>query len=155
MPVQFTKNVAPPRNAPAPPSLPKDKDSAKSAETAPEELPLPSETTAPIEKLPATTSIAAPAPYEMICTAPGLSYLEIYRSIPFSRAEYLANPSYRHEATMEIMMGQLRPTVIHKTYKAKVQGSFPAKVPYRTHYRLPRRNRYGLSGGYSFFYRSR
>lgn len=43
------------------------------------------------------------------------SYMEIYASIPFIRTEYLANPGYRHEATMEIMFGQLRPTVINKT----------------------------------------
>ncbi len=35
-------------------------------------------------------------------------YREIYNTIPFSRAEYDANPSYRHEATMELLLGQLR-----------------------------------------------
>ena len=51
--------------------------------------------------------------------APGPSvdpagYWKVYRTIPFIRTEYQANPSYRHEATMEFMFGQLRPTVIHK-----------------------------------------
>jgi hypothetical protein len=41
-------------------------------------------------------------------------YSEIYRSIPFNRAEYDANPSYIHETTMEMLFGQLRPTVIHR-----------------------------------------
>jgi hypothetical protein len=41
-------------------------------------------------------------------------YLRVYTSIPFLRSEYIANPSYRHEATMEILFGQLRPTVVHK-----------------------------------------
>ena len=43
------------------------------------------------------------------------NYQEIYDSIPYSRAEYLANPGYRHDATMEIMFGEMRPTTIHKT----------------------------------------
>ena len=42
-------------------------------------------------------------------------YREVYDSIPFSRAEYNANPSYRHDATMEFLFNQLRPTVIHRT----------------------------------------
>ncbi|MCX7420045.1 MAG: hypothetical protein NT013_10980 [Planctomycetia bacterium] len=40
------------------------------------------------------------------------AYREIYNSIPFSRAEYLANRDYRHEATMEILFGQLRSKTI-------------------------------------------
>ena len=39
---------------------------------------------------------------------------EIYRSIPFSRSAYIANPAYRHDATMEILFGKMRPTVIHR-----------------------------------------
>jgi|GEM_PF-4600573 len=42
------------------------------------------------------------------------SYESVYQSIPFRRAEYLANPSYRHDATMEFMFGQMRPTVVNK-----------------------------------------
>lgn len=41
-------------------------------------------------------------------------YYEIYKSIPFIRAEYNANPSYIHDSTMEILFGQMRPTVIHR-----------------------------------------
>ena len=41
-------------------------------------------------------------------------YREVYNSIPFSRAEYDANPSYRHDATMEFLFGQMRPTVVHR-----------------------------------------
>lgn len=41
-------------------------------------------------------------------------YREIYDAIPFSRTEYEANPSYRHEATMEILFGEMRPTTIHR-----------------------------------------
>jgi hypothetical protein len=39
-------------------------------------------------------------------------YREIYRSIPFSRAEYDWNPRYRHQATMEIIIGQLHPVIV-------------------------------------------
>lgn len=45
--------------------------------------------------------------------SPG-AYQQVYDSIPFSRAEYLANPAFRHEATMEILFGEMRPTVVHK-----------------------------------------
>ena len=41
-------------------------------------------------------------------------YSEVYRSIPFNRAEYNANPSYIHDSTMELLFGQMRPTVIHR-----------------------------------------
>jgi len=42
------------------------------------------------------------------------AYRDAYDAIPFSRAEYDANPSYRHDATMEFLFGQMRPTVIHR-----------------------------------------
>lgn len=42
------------------------------------------------------------------------SYRDAYRAIPFSRAEYLANPSYRHDSAMELLFGKMRPTVIHR-----------------------------------------
>ncbi len=37
------------------------------------------------------------------------SYAEVYNSIPFRRSEYDANPNYRHEATIELLLGQIRP----------------------------------------------
>ncbi|MDA0282363.1 MAG: hypothetical protein O3B13_10785 [Planctomycetota bacterium] len=40
------------------------------------------------------------------------SYRDIYLSIPFIRTEYDANPAYRHQATMEIMLGQLHPVIV-------------------------------------------
>ena len=39
-------------------------------------------------------------------------YQRIYNSIPFNRAEYRANPSYRHDAAMEILFGEMRDTTI-------------------------------------------
>jgi hypothetical protein len=50
-------------------------------------------------------------------TINGMTYDAVYRSIPYSYTEYLANPGYRHEATMEVLFGQLRPTTIHKHYQ--------------------------------------
>ena len=35
------------------------------------------------------------------------SYAEVYRSVPFSRAEYVAHPSYRSEATLGLMLNQM------------------------------------------------
>ncbi len=40
------------------------------------------------------------------------SYVEVYHSIPFSRAEYEADPSYRHEATIEFLFGKMRRKVV-------------------------------------------
>ena len=39
-------------------------------------------------------------------------YGDVYHSIPFSRAEYEADPSYRHEATMEFLFGKMRRKVV-------------------------------------------
>lgn len=44
-----------------------------------------------------------------------MTYAQAYAQIPFSRSEYEANPGYRHDAAMEILFGQLRPTVISRT----------------------------------------
>lgn len=48
-------------------------------------------------------------------------YREIYRSIPFSRAEYDWNPGYRHQATMEMLLGQLHPVIVAPAAPATVQ----------------------------------
>jgi len=42
------------------------------------------------------------------------TYASVYESIPFNRAEYEANPGYRHDAAMEILFGKLRDTVIYR-----------------------------------------
>ena len=41
------------------------------------------------------------------------SYQQIYRSIPFNRALYNANPNYRHDATMELLTGQSRTQTVN------------------------------------------
>jgi hypothetical protein len=53
-------------------------------------------------------------------TVNGRTYEDVYASIPYRRAEYLANPGYRHEATMEILFGQLRPKTVVSNYTPQV-----------------------------------
>jgi hypothetical protein len=38
---------------------------------------------------------------------PHLTYADVYRTIPFSRAEYVANPSYRSSTTLGLMLNQM------------------------------------------------
>lgn len=82
-------------------------------------------------------------------------YRRAYEAIPFSRAEYEANPSYRHEAAMELLFGQLRPTTIHRVQPAvpprsAALSSAPQLLqpaPFR-HYRFG-----GYRHGYRVYYR--
>jgi hypothetical protein len=60
----------------------------------------------------------------------GRRYAEAYRAIPFNRAEYDANPSYRHEAAMELVFGQMRPTTIVKQMGPPKEEE-PAYNPYQ------------------------
>ena len=72
-------------------------------------------------------------------------YSEVYRSIPFSRAEYDADPTYRHNATMELLLKQLRPaapkveTDINVTVQplAPYRDSYPQRSGYRPWSRYP------------------
>ena len=59
------------------------------------------------------------------------SYREIYASIPFSRAEYDANPAYRHQATMEIMLGHLHPIVVAPAAPQQCQSALPQTLTVR------------------------
>lgn len=70
----------------------------------------------------------------------GLTYRQVYDSIPFSRTEYLANPSYRHEATMELLTGTPRQTVIHRTYEPRLNEPIGPQPEFLY-------NRYGTYGG--------
>lgn len=42
------------------------------------------------------------------------AYNAAYKAIPYRRAEYLANPGYRHDTAVEMAFGQMRQTVIHR-----------------------------------------
>jgi hypothetical protein len=62
---------------------------------------------------PTTAAEMQPAAYYP-CPPARMSYKDAYDQIPFSRAEYEANPGYRHEAAMELVFGVQRPTTIVK-----------------------------------------
>ncbi|MFM9961582.1 MAG: hypothetical protein ACKV2Q_10185 [Planctomycetaceae bacterium] len=91
-----------------PSPVPKAEMAAKQAMQVAESKPAASEVVSEIEMADAEAGSSAgitPA-----------AYIEVYNSIPFRRSEYLANPSYRHEATIEILLGQIRPkTVVNVT----------------------------------------
>lgn len=56
-------------------------------------------------------------------------YKRVYDSIPFSRAQFNANPNYRHDSTMEILTGNARHQTIVRhdtTPRVTVQSARPA-----------------------------
>ena len=60
-------------------------------------------------------------------------YRLIYRSIPFNRTEYNVNPSYRHDAAMEILTGHARHQTVlqHSTAPAHRPSLQHRVLPYR------------------------
>jgi hypothetical protein len=75
---------------------------------------LQSDSNAEIEIIP-----AAKAPTDAPSDA-AAEYARIYRSIPFSRAEYRVNPNYRHDTTMELLTGRTHSqTVVHHNHEHK------------------------------------
>lgn len=56
-------------------------------------------------------------------TINGLTYNDVYDSIPYHHADASVNPGYRHDATMEILFGKLRPTTIVRN------STIPASQP--------------------------
>jgi hypothetical protein len=94
--------------------------------------------------------LAAPQFATTVVTPPRMTYAEAYGAVPFNRAEYEANPGYRHQAAVELMFGVLRPTTM-------VQQYTPRASRYPDFYQMP----YGRSdtqhinvrsfgGGYNF-----
>lgn len=73
-----------------------------------------SEPTPASSAAPAGPVLAAPVMSTPCCGPQRMSYADALAEIGFSRAEYEANPSYRHEAAMELMFGQMRPTTVVK-----------------------------------------
>lgn len=71
-----------------------------------------------------------PAGMPMLAGPPLISYAEAYAAVPFHRAEYEANPGYRHDAAIELMFGQLRPTTI-------MRQNTPYYSRYPDFYRFP------------------
>ena len=82
-----------------------------------------------------TPADAVPTPVEQpdVC-ADTLSdrYQGIYNSIPFNRSEYNANPSYRHDATMEILTGNARQQTIIRQAAQPAGPRIPI-MPYGYH----------------------
>ena len=62
-----------------------------------------------------------------------VEYSRVFRSIPFNRAEYNANPSYRHDAAMEILTGNARHQTIvqHKNSRPQPAATPVGVIPYR------------------------
>jgi hypothetical protein len=57
-------------------------------------------------------------------------YTEVYNQIPFSRSEYDANPAYRHDATMELLLGQIRPVTYQTTNVNVATGGWSPWINY-------------------------
>ncbi len=66
-----------------------------------------------------------------VCTTPGDDYRRIYDSIPFNRAEYNVNPSYRHDSTMEILTGNARHQTVVTHETRPIRNPWPSVTPYR------------------------
>ncbi|MCR9198928.1 MAG: hypothetical protein NXI04_09810 [Planctomycetaceae bacterium] len=73
------------------------------------------------------------------------AYKRIYNSIPFNRAQFNANPNYRHDSTMEILTGNARHQTIvrHSTAPPREPGRIrtapvaPYGNPYQFGYLRP------------------
>ncbi|MBL8818101.1 MAG: hypothetical protein JNL58_18890 [Planctomyces sp.] len=98
----------------------------------------------PAQKVPAqpsvsggagTVEVGGDAAVQPVVRVDSAEYQRIYRSIPFNRAEYNANPNYRHDSAMEILTGNARhQTIIRRETTAVVpvtQTSPVGAVPYR------------------------
>ena len=89
--------AAAPRSAPAPaPQEPGAKPAANTYEPAGENRSTPS---GQLRIVPGTPRSAA--------SGGRATYADVYRSIPFSWAEYAANPSYRSQAALGLMLNQM------------------------------------------------
>ena len=96
----------------------------------------------PPEIAPATPAPAEEPPQISEGTDPlalAARYAAVYNSIPYSRALYEASPLYRHDATMELLLGELRPTVIHRHEAAPAgpEQISPYPAPYPSPYLSP------------------
>lgn len=100
----------------------------------------------PVDAPPAAQKDAPAAPAPAVSRDPVLmaqQYREIYNALPFLRSQYDANPTYRHDTTMELLFGQLRPMTINRT-TIDIKQQQP-----RVRYVPSQYNKYGMN---SFFY---
>ncbi len=167
------EDATPADAAPAAPALPLDADQPSPQASAPqsaegeaagEQPPAPDEDGSASEALPAGPSVVGEPLPESWPIFPGHSghgfsrphhidpaqYAAIYHSIPFSRVEYAANPSYRHDATMEILFGKLRPTTIHKHQTSREFTLAPPIVHRPGIHWISRYRRYRGLWGYTY-----
>ncbi len=77
--------------------------------------------------------------------APRMTYAEAYAMVPFSRSEYEANPSYRHDAAMELMFGVMRPQ-----YQMRMVMPYFSRYPDMFRYRFPVYPYWGSVGNGSY-----
>lgn len=91
-----------------------------------------------------------PAPREgqpgPAAAGPRMSYADAFRAVSFSRAEYMANPSYRNEAALAMMFGQMPYVQTIKNVPAPRINNFGYITPYRY------RSGYGYGANYNFYY---
>jgi hypothetical protein len=74
------------------------------------------------------------------------SYTDVYNSIRFSRTAHNADPSYRHNATMELLLGQLRPQTIYNAPSVTPQGGGYMRRPPMQSNGYP-----GVRAGFNYF----
>ena len=82
-----------------------------------------------------------------VALTPGVTrdeYRRAYHAVPYSRAEYLANPSYRHEAAMKFLTGEYPP----KPAVAPAAGGFGGYGGGLNYGGIGRGLGYGGFGGY-------
>jgi hypothetical protein len=94
-----------PDSKPAPSKKPKSSDKPKSKKK-------PDAQKAPAKNAKKDSSSDLPIIVPMAVRVP--SYAAVRATIPFSRSEWEADPSYRHNGTMELMLGQLRDMVVYR-----------------------------------------
>lgn len=84
-----------------------------------------------------TSAIAAPTVHvagDESCEACGTAqvndYTTLYKNIPFNRAEYSVNPSYRHDSAMEILTGNARhQTIVRHNTERQTAAVVARPVP--------------------------
>ena len=90
-------------------------------------------TTTPEINAPSTSGASEQSCCESRPVVDPAEYSRVFKSIPFNRAEYNANPSYRHDAAMEILTGNPRHQTIvkHTNYRPQPIAAPIQAVPYR------------------------
>jgi len=76
--------------------------------------------------------------------SPNMSDADAYAMVPFSRSEYEANPSYRHDAAMELMFGVMRPQ-----YQMRMVMPYFSRYPDLFRYHFPVYPYFGGGNGMS------